>query len=135
MQKKTILLVEDDLGVREALSRALSFQKYHVVHAATGAQALRECLENHIDVVLLDLNLGLETGWDTVEDLAALRPLLPIIVMSGRPEQFAHASASAASAFMEKPMDLPFLFQKLATLSALPHATSLNGVEELVKTE
>src|SRR6266545_1356865 len=81
------------------------------------SKTMRRFAENHIDIALLDLNLGVETGWDTFQRLANLRPRLPIIVMSGRPDQFSHASARNAAGLMEKPLDLSYLFQKLAALS------------------
>ncbi len=117
MPAKTILLVEDDPAVREALEQALAFENYQVVPACDPQQAMRRFAENHIDIALLDLNLGVETGWDTFQRLANLRPRLPIIVMSGRPDQFSHASARNAAGLMEKPLDLSYLFQKLAALS------------------
>src|SRR5262245_28817505 len=116
MAKTNILLVDDDCSVREALGQALCNERFHVVSAANGPEALRKFGENQIDIALLDLNLGEESGWDTFHRLSGLQPLLPIIVMSARSDSFANASASAAAAVMEKPLDMPLLFEKLQSL-------------------
>jgi DNA-binding response OmpR family regulator len=116
MAKTNILLVDDDSSVREALGQALCNERFHVVSAANGPEALRKFGENQIDIALLDLNLGAESGWDTFHRLSGLQPLLPIIVMSARSDSFANASASAAAAVMEKPLDMSLLFEKLQAL-------------------
>ena len=116
-QAKSILLVEDDPDVRTALEQALCCQHYHVVPAANGRQALVELAATQIDVVLLDLNLGPENGWSIFQEIIALQPLLPIVVMTGRPELFCHRELPRARAFMEKPLDLPVLFRLLEDLA------------------
>src|SRR2546427_11598926 len=63
MTKQTsILLIEDDLMVRQALGQALAVENYHVVPAANRHEALREVGQRQIDIVLLDLNPRGENG-------------------------------------------------------------------------
>src|SRR5262249_21234674 len=69
--------------------------------------------ESKIDIVLLDLNLGEEDGWEAFQALKASRPELPIIVASGQADRLRHASASLASAALEKPFDLGTLLRLL----------------------
>jgi DNA-binding response OmpR family regulator len=118
MASGTILLVEDDLAVSRALEQALKVQRYCVIPADNRQQALRELAHHHIDIGLLDLNLGSDCGWETFHHLRHFRPRLPIIVMSARPDQFSHASACLAAGLLEKPFDVRILFRQLATLSA-----------------
>lgn len=113
VRRKNILLVDDDITVREALVNALEMENYHVLHAANGQEAIREFLNNPIDIALLDLNLGEECGWDVFRQLTEIRPLLPTIVISAEPEKFAHPSSSEVDAFMEKPFNLSALFNTL----------------------
>jgi len=115
-RKTTVLLVEDDLPVSQALGHALASENYAIVPAANSREALKGFAEHSIDVALLDLNLGKENGWDIYQRLASLRPQLPIFVMSATPDQFPCPLASAP-AVLEKPLDLPFLFKKLSALS------------------
>ena len=112
-RRKNILLVDDDIAVREALVNVLEAENFHVVHAANTNDAVREFLNNPIDVALLDLNLGKESGWDVFRRLMEIRPLLPTIVISAEPEKFSHPSALAVDALIEKPLNLPVLFNTL----------------------
>ena len=112
-QKTNVLLVDDDLTVRQSLKQALALEQFGVVVAANGVDALREFGENHIDIVLLDLNLGEESGWDTLVKLKEIRPMVPVILMSGHPENRARHSNESGEVFMEKPLDLAVLFGKL----------------------
>src|SRR5947208_13746096 len=84
--RRNVLLVDDDPAIREALGQALCCRNYHVVAAACGQDALREFAATRIDIVLLDLNLGKESGWSTFENLISLQPLLPIIIITGQPD-------------------------------------------------
>ncbi len=116
-RKTNVLLIDDDPTVRESLGQALAFENYQVLPAANTAEALRACHSNQVDIALLDLNLADENGWETLERLTSVQPHLAVIVMSARPDQFAESMSGAVEAFMEKPLDLPTLFRKLAELA------------------
>src|SRR4051812_40029966 len=98
-----LLLVEDDVAVREALTNVLQAEDYVVSSAASSGDAIGRFDNEPIDVVLLDLSLGGEHGWDTFHALKKRRPNLPIIVTSARTEELTHSSARHASAVLEKP--------------------------------
>ena len=117
MARETILLVEDDLAVSKALEQALMVQRYCVIPVVNRQQALLELARNRIDIGLLDLNLGMDRGWETFHHLGHFRPYLPMIVMSAQPDQFLHTSARFAAGLLEKPFDIKILFQQLAALS------------------
>ena len=116
-QKTNVLLVDDDLTVRQSLEQVLTLENFRVVPVSNGHEALREFGEKHIDIVLLDLNLGNESGWDTFDKLKRIRPCLPVIIMTGNPEHCPKLAADRAEAFMEKPLDLAMLFRKLTDLA------------------
>jgi DNA-binding response OmpR family regulator len=113
-----VLLIDDDSTVRQALHQALVREDFAVLPAQNGSEAMRVFAENAVDVVLLDLDLGRESGWDTFDRLKGLRPHLPVVVMSACPEQHANKAGSASTAVMEKPLDLPVLVRILNTLAA-----------------
>ena len=113
-RSKTILLVDDDSGVRQALGQALASEDHRVVSAANRAEALGEFNRQPIHVLLLDLNPQNEDAWETLRRLTALRPSLPTIAMTARAEQpWPAGSAHAFHAVLEKPLDLPLLIQTL----------------------
>ena len=96
--------------------------------AANGGEALRGLGGNAIDVVLLDQDLGRESGWDTLAQLRQMQPGLPVIIMSARPERGPEHAIERVDALMEKPLDLPLLFQILGALAAQSHAKRLAAV-------
>jgi DNA-binding response OmpR family regulator len=114
-----VLLVDEDLPVRQALGRALTVENFHVVSAGSGSEAVQRFGEQSIDVLLLDLNPQSERGWDTLRRLTALQPLLPVIIITARAGQLTSGStARTVDAWMEKPLDIPVLIQVLNELAS-----------------
>jgi two-component system response regulator MprA len=116
--KANILLMDEDLPVRQALERALTVENFQVVFAASMHEAEQRFGETHIDVLLLGLNSRNESGWDTVQRLTALQPLLPVIITTARPGHQMSANTLTVDAWMEKPLDLPVLIQTLNELAS-----------------
>jgi DNA-binding response OmpR family regulator len=118
--KKTVLLVDDDAPIRESLRKVLRTEGYEVVLAASGQEGLDLFDPLHIDLLLLDLNLPAKSGWDLFERFTFINPLLPIIIITGRHNQYKLAAAAGAGALMEKPLDVPLLLQTITALLAEP---------------
>ncbi|AFL54839.1 MULTISPECIES: response regulator [Sinorhizobium] len=78
-----ILVVDDDLRIRQMLSRYFEEEGYHVTLAGDG-QEMRDCLDKQsIDIILLDLVLPGEDGLTLARDLRA-RSDVPLIMLTGR---------------------------------------------------
>jgi CheY-like chemotaxis protein len=116
VKRGRVLLVDDDPGVRVSLSRALQSENYDVFAAASGTEALRRLNEGRIDLVLLDINLPVTSGWEVFEKITAVSPFLPIIIITARPDQYEFAAAAGASAIMEKPLSIPVLIESIDRL-------------------
>src|SRR5437879_563289 len=123
--KPRLLLVDDDPGIQEMLGRLLTSEGYLVLPAVTGQQALDLAAASPIDLVLLDLNLPVKNGWDTFERLTAENPLLPVIIITARPNQLFPTLASGVGALMEKPLDFPKLLEAIRFLLEEPAADRL----------
>ena len=95
--KGRLLLVDDDASIRESLGHALRSEDYEVIPAADGQDAIDKFLKGYIDLVLLDLNVPVKGGWDVFERITALNPLLPIIIITARSEQYELAATAGAS--------------------------------------
>jgi CheY-like chemotaxis protein len=117
-EKQKILLADDDPGIRQILVRMLAEEGYRVETAADGAEALARTETTDYDLVLLDLNMPVKNGWETFEQLSATKPLLPIILITARANQFFPALASGVGALLEKPLDFAKLFQTMHELLA-----------------
>lgn len=119
MKKTKVLLVDDDVSVVAALSGVLRSEGYDVIQAFDGHQALEHFhTVGGADLALLDLNMPVKGGWDAFEQLTAINPLLPIIVITARPGQYPLAAAAGVAALMEKPLDIPLLLATMRKLLA-----------------
>jgi len=114
--KRKILLVDDDPGIRQILVRLLAEEDFIVLTAANGLEALALSGSAKFDLVLLDLNMPVKNGWETFEQLSAKDPLMPIILITARPNQFFPAMASGVGALLEKPLDFTKLFHTIHDL-------------------
>ncbi len=114
-----ILLADDDRSVLEALGGVLESEGFDVVAAADGHAAIEKFRTHQADIVLLDLNMPVKGGWDTFERLTTINPLLPIIVITARPDAEPMAMATGA-VLMQKPLDLPRLLAAIRELLAQP---------------
>ena len=123
-----VLLVDDDRAVRTSLALALQSEAYEVTQAANGQEGLEQLHCGDIDLVLLDLNLPVKNGWDTFERMTAINPLLPIVLITARPNQYKLACAAGASALMEKPLHLPQLLQTISDLLKEPPGARLQRI-------
>jgi PAS domain S-box-containing protein len=119
----TVLVVEDEEGVREVVGRMVERLGFQVITAGDGLAAL-ELLDGHngsVAAVLLDLSMPRMGGQETLQHLRERRPDIPVIVMSGYTEQEVAArlmdGTSGAVGFLQK----PFLPEDL--VSVLRHAS------------
>lgn len=118
--KHKILLVDDDPAIRQILCHLLVEEGYLVLTAANGVEALELAKATKFDLVLLDLNMPVKDGWETFKQFSTKNPLLPIILMTARPNQFFSALAAGAGALLEKPLDFEKLFQMIENLLEEP---------------
>lgn len=111
-----VLVVDDDVSVRESVSKVLREEGYQAVLAADGNTALKQFTDHKIDLLLLDLGLPIKNGWDVFEQITTENPLVPVIIITGQADQYRMAVAAGAGALMEKPLDA---LQLLHTIRAL----------------
>jgi DNA-binding response OmpR family regulator len=78
-----ILVIDDDLAVRETLAQVLSERSYDVVLAPTGAHGLALFNAAPTDLVITDIVMPVMEGLQTLREFRRGRPALPIIAISG----------------------------------------------------
>jgi putative two-component system response regulator len=109
----TVLIVDDESGNIEVLTRVMTHDGYHTVSAANGVEALEAVSREHPDVVLLDVRMpvldGIEACRRIKQDLATR--LLPVILVTGYAEAQDRLRGIEAGAddFLFK----PYLFDEL----------------------
>jgi len=115
---KQVLLADDDPGVREILGRVLASEHYRVTLAKSVRQAVAKLASDPPDLVLLDLNMPDRDGWAALRLMNAAHPMLPVIVITARLNQYRQAADLGVDALMEKPLDLAVLLEAVHDLLA-----------------
>jgi len=109
MDKKTILIVDDNADTRLLFSARLRANQYHTVFAADALQAISVARKEQPDAILLDLGLPGGNGLLVLERLKTNASLscIPVIIVSSEDPQVAEARAiqAGAVAFLQKPVD------------------------------
>jgi len=106
---KRILVADDDATVRAALAGVLESEGYVVDEAHNGIEAVTRAIEHSPNLVLLDLAMPHWDGWKALGRLDRVKHLLPVIVITARPNQYEEAVRLGVDAFMEKPLNIPVL--------------------------
>lgn len=105
-QKKTVLLVEDDKSIRELYALALINAGLHIVMAENGQDGVRIALEQHPDVILLDIDMPIMNGYEAATQIRsdAWGQTVPIIFLTNRsdPRDEAHASLQEPEHYIVK---------------------------------
>jgi DNA-binding response OmpR family regulator len=117
---RRILVVDDEASVRDILSRILAADDYEVLTASSGIEALEIAAANEIDLVLLDLNMPGQSGWETFRLLTTEHPLLPVIIITGCTNQVFTALGAGVGGLLEKPVSVAKLRQSVKALLAEP---------------
>jgi len=110
MEKKTILLVEDDGMVRNAIRGVLEYE-YDILEASTYLEAV-DHLKNHIDLALVDYVLpGRHNGLDIIKALREVNPGLPVILMTAYSTEDLAIKAIKAGVtdYIKKPPNFKYL--------------------------
>jgi two-component system OmpR family response regulator len=86
MQRRAIriLLVDDETKLRESVAEGLRLEDWEVVTAATGADALARLRGGEFDLILLDWMLPDADGMEVLRRVRALRPKLPVLMITAR---------------------------------------------------
>lgn len=113
----TVLIVDDEPLIRQALSSLLVRRGFETVTAASGEEALRMARERRPDVILLNMQLPDRTGWQVHDELADIPGLadVPIIAITGFPAAISRLTAlqNGFAAFLEKPFRYTDLMRTL----------------------
>ena len=116
----TVLLVEDDELVRDAMCKALVRAGYQVETATTGHDAIGILRYSGIDIVLLDIQLPDVSGIDLCARIRELQPNLPVVVCTGctDPEENAELIKLGINRYFPKPIAMDELLEAMAEVVA-----------------
>jgi two-component system nitrogen regulation response regulator NtrX len=108
MPKETILIVDDEDGIRESLSGILEDEGYDILAASSAEEALTTAAEQSPDLVFLDIWLPEMDGIEALSRLKEMNCLMPVVMISGHGniELAVKATRLGAYDFLEKPLSL-----------------------------
>jgi len=133
MSKAKILIVEDELDIRELIALHLGREGYPVDQCESGADGLKKIQENHYQLIVLDWMLPDMSGLDILKRVKSNEgtKALPVIMVTARGEatDIVEGLESGADDYLAKPFDTDVL---LARVSALLRRVSL-GVGDTQK--
>lgn len=108
---KKILIAEDDIDIHNLIKDILKKEKYDVISAYSGTEALLAIEENNIDLILLDLMLPELSGEEIINKVKDV----PIIVISAKisPEDKVNALLNGANDYLTKPFNTNELLARI----------------------
>ena len=83
-EEKTILLVDDDLTLREMYEERMKAEGFNIIQATNGEEALKRARESKPHVILLDIMMPKVNGFDVLKELKSDPELkdIPVIVLT-----------------------------------------------------
>src|SRR6202012_3491414 len=128
----TILIAEDDSAIRTVLNQALGRAGYDVRTTGTAAGLWRMVAAGDGNLVITDVVLPDESGFDLIPRIKRIRPDLPVLVMSAQNTLLTAITAAERGAFeyLPKPFDLKELTNVVARALASPGTRQEEPVEE-----
>ena len=100
-----ILVVDDEEIIRDMLHTVLRRLGHEVLLADRGKGGIEVFRRERPQITILDLNMPGKGGWAASENITRRNPYVPMIIMTGLPDQFPIASAAGAGALLEKPLN------------------------------
>jgi DNA-binding response OmpR family regulator len=119
---KTIVIVDDEFGLADVLTAALSDIGFSVFSATNGKQGLEVMAEHPPDLVILDYMMPLLDGAGVLKAMRADPKLaaVPVIMTSAVPESVARARCQGYAVFLRKPFDFETLLKAVERVTAGP---------------
>lgn len=110
-----ILVVEDDVSIREGIESILTENNYIVVTADDGAQALSRLKKEPPDLVVLDLNLPKISGETVCREIKKTDSKIPVIILTakGHTTDVLNGFKLGADDYISKPFDLEVLLARI----------------------
>ncbi|MCB9654862.1 MAG: response regulator [Deltaproteobacteria bacterium] len=115
-----ILVVDDDDGIRQGLTRRLLRQGHQVFEANNSKDALRLLERNTVDLIFLDVMMPGDSGLEILPAIQEMNPRPKCVLMSGKASLLEKAAIRGADWVLSKPFSQTHLLAALEILYADP---------------
>ena len=104
---KTILIIDDEIGICESIKLILDYEGYETDYATSGKEGLEKLNENEYSALLLDIQMPEMNGFEVLKKVKNQFPFISVIIISahGSLENAIKATKLGAYDFIEKPID------------------------------
>lgn len=108
MDRKKILVIDDEQGIRDLCRDVLEAEGYQMSFASDGREGINKLENGKFDLILLDIQMPLMDGFDVIPAIREKNKNVPVVVITGfgTVENAVRALKSGASDFIVKPFDL-----------------------------
>jgi two-component system OmpR family response regulator len=108
MDKTLIMIVDDEIGVRELLIDAMTLSGYETIEAKDGMSALTLLRHQTPDLLIVDINMPVMDGYDLLERLRSTNNQTPVIMLTARGDRadIARGLRLGADDYVTKPFGL-----------------------------
>jgi len=119
MSRSTVLVVDDELSIRESFGLILSDQ-YRLLLAASGEAAVKYCVDEPVDLVYLDIRMPGLDGLETLRKIREVRPQTMVIMVTAVNDMSKAAEAVKFGAYdyVVKPFDVNQIQDTTASILA-----------------
>jgi DNA-binding NtrC family response regulator len=110
-----LLLVDDETGFVDVLSKRLAKRKIEVTNAYNGTEAIQALRKGQFDVAVLDLKMDDMDGLEVLRIFKKMDPEMPVLMLTGHGSEQAAREGIASGAFdyLTKPYELEDLIDKI----------------------
>ena len=121
-EEQVILIVDDEEGLREGLSKLLEDEGYAVECAEDGEKALNIVRSTHVDLMLTDMRMPGMSGIELLKQVRKIREEIGVIILTGygEIESYIEAMNFGAMEYVSKPFkvnELKFIVSKILNQS------------------
>ena len=118
MSNPLILIVDDEVGVRELLTDALSLAGFETLEAKDGMSALTLIRKNKPDLLIIDINMPVMDGFELLERVRASKNDVPAIMLTARKDRtdVSRGLRLGADDYVTKPFGLEELLLRVRAI-------------------
>jgi DNA-binding NtrC family response regulator len=112
-----VLIIDDETGLRRGIAKRLSIEGYILYDASNTAEAMQIIRNEQIHIILLDLRLGEEDGYQFLKQLKAREPEIRVIIITGYGTIKSSVACikEGASNYLTKPIDMDILISTIGS--------------------
>jgi DNA-binding NtrC family response regulator len=119
----SLLMIEDDVDMRDLTEMALSRRGFRVVACKSPAEAIEQLGQQHFDVIMTDLGFAQSSGWKFLREIGKYSHS-PVVVLTGDRDARDAVLRAGAQAFFSKPISMEILSTELRQLAVAAKAAS-----------